>query len=61
MTQVAGSSQEWQEIAILWNDALVLMKQVPESHPSYDIAQDRIPKYRKYREFAKQMANITSQ
>lgn len=61
MTQVASSSQEWTEIAILWNDALVLMKQVPESHSDYDLAQDRIPKYRKYREFAKEMAELSSQ
>ena len=60
MTQVASSSQEWTEIAILWNDALVLMKQVPESHSNYELAQDRIPQYRKYREFAKEMSELTS-
>ena len=61
MTPVASSSQEWIKIAILWNDALVLMKEVPESDSNYELAQDRIPQYRKYREFAKEMSALASQ
>ncbi|MBD2547806.1 MULTISPECIES: hypothetical protein [Planktothricoides] len=61
MTQVASGSEEWEKIATLWNEALVLMKEVPADHSNYSIAQDRIPKYTKYRDFAKHMAEITRQ
>jgi cell division septation protein DedD len=60
ITQVASSSEDWEKIAVLWNDALVLMKEVPADHANYSIAQDRIPKYTKYRDFAKHMVEITS-
>ncbi len=59
MTQTASSSEEWEKIAVLWNDALLLMKEVPADHANYTIAKDRIPKYTKYRDFAQRMAEIT--
>lgn len=54
------SEQEWNEIAALWEEGSQLMKEVPSSDPKYEIAQNRIVLYQKYAEFARQMADLTS-
>ena len=40
-----------------WHKALVLMKEVPESHTKYEVAQNRIYLYRNNREIAKKKAD----
>ena len=55
------SEQEWREIATLWEEGSEQMKDVPPSDPKYEIAQNRIVLYQKYAEFARQMADLTSQ
>ena len=56
MIQTAKTPTEWSQIAADWQAAVNLMQAVPESHPQYAIAQDRIPKYRRYLEYAQQQA-----
>jgi len=53
LAQTAQSKQEWTEVALLWNKALLLMKEVPASSPNYAISQDRVNTYRENREIAK--------
>ncbi|NER36332.1 MAG: hypothetical protein F6J93_20515 [Oscillatoria sp. SIO1A7] len=55
------SEQEWKEIAALWEEGSKLMEEVPSSDPKYEIAQNRIVLYQKYAEFAREMADLTSQ
>lgn len=59
--KIPQSEQEWNEIATLWEEGSEQMKQVPPSDPKYEIAQNRIVLYQKYAEFARQMADLTSQ
>lgn len=56
LAQVANSQAEWNEVAITWHQALVLMKEVPEAHSQYQAAQNRIYLYRNNREIAKKKA-----
>ncbi|NEQ38897.1 MAG: hypothetical protein F6K40_22535 [Okeania sp. SIO3I5] len=53
LAQVANTQAQWNEVAITWHQALVLMKEVPESHPQYEAAKNRIDLYRNNREIAK--------
>jgi hypothetical protein len=41
----AKNSQEWKAIALKWKAASDLMDQVPESHPRYELAQNRTKTY----------------
>ena len=57
LAQVANTQAQWNEVAITWHQALVLMKEVPESHSQYEAAQNRIDLYRNNREIAKKKAS----
>lgn len=56
LAQIAKTQAQWNEVAITWHQALVLMKEVPESHPQYEAAKNRIDLYRNNREIAKNKA-----
>ncbi|MGB3510193.1 MAG: hypothetical protein WBA93_13340 [Microcoleaceae cyanobacterium] len=56
LAQIANTQTQWNEVAITWHQALVLMKEVPESHPQYEAAKNRIDLYRNNREIAKKKA-----
>lgn len=60
LAQIAQSKQEWTEVALLWNKALILMKDVPSSSSNYIVAQNRINTYRENREIAKTKAAYSS-
>ncbi|RQH14370.1 hypothetical protein [Okeania hirsuta] len=57
LDQIANTQTQWNEVAITWHQALVLMKEVPESHTKYEVAQNRIDLYRNNREIAKKKAS----
>ncbi|NET41618.1 hypothetical protein [Okeania sp. SIO2B3] len=57
LAQTANTQTQWNEVAMTWHNALVLMKEVPESHTQYEVAQNRIDLYRNNREIAKKKAN----
>ena len=42
LAQTANTKTQWNEVAIAWHQALILMKEVPESHTKYEAAQNRI-------------------
>jgi hypothetical protein len=57
LTQAAETPQDWQQVASLWQDAINLMKAVPESHPRYEVAQQRsLEQYPKNLEYAQSKA-----
>ncbi|NES78884.1 MULTISPECIES: hypothetical protein [unclassified Okeania] len=57
LAQIANTQTQWNEVAITWHQALVLMKEVPEYHTKYEVAQNRIDLYRNNREIAKKKAS----
>ncbi|NEQ77519.1 MAG: hypothetical protein F6K23_33615 [Okeania sp. SIO2C9] len=57
LAQTANTQTQWNEVAMTWHKALVLMKEVPESHTKYEVAQNRIDLYRNNREIAKKKAS----
>ncbi|NES92080.1 MULTISPECIES: hypothetical protein [Okeania] len=57
LDQIANTQTQWNEVAITWHQALVLMKEVPESHTKYEVAQNRIDLYLNNREIAKKKAS----
>ncbi|MGK7920838.1 MAG: hypothetical protein AB4080_12620 [Trichodesmium sp.] len=57
LAQTANTQAEWNEVAMTWHQALVLMKEVPESHSQYQAAQNRIDLYRNNREIANKKAS----
>jgi hypothetical protein len=55
----AGSAQtraEWNEVASEWQKAIDLMKEVPESNPNYQTAQQKVQEYQNNLNVAKQRA-----
>jgi hypothetical protein len=52
LTQSAQSKLEWEKVASHWDNALELMKEVPGTHPHYEVAQDRIIQYQKNQDYA---------
>ncbi|NET24147.1 hypothetical protein [Okeania sp. SIO1I7] len=57
LAQTANTQTQWNEVAMTWHQALVLMKEVPESHTKYEEAKNRIDLYRNNREIAKKKAS----
>jgi hypothetical protein len=60
LAQTANTQAEWNQVAINWHQALVLMKEVPPFHPQYEAAQNRIDLYRNNREIAKKKADLNN-
>ncbi len=52
LTQKAVSPEDWQTVAKWWQEALDLMKEVPNSHPKYQVAQSRIAQYQQNLSYA---------
>lgn len=45
LTQTAKTAAEWQAVADTWSQAITLMKQVPNTHPKYAVAQAKALEY----------------
>jgi hypothetical protein len=56
VTQTAKSVEDWENVASLWNQAIELMKSVPESSENYPTAQQKAEEYGVNLEYAKQNA-----
>ncbi|MGC1245319.1 MAG: hypothetical protein WA865_03830 [Spirulinaceae cyanobacterium] len=56
LTQTAQTQQEWQEVATLWQNAIALMKAVPEGDANYQVAQEKVGEYEGYLQYAQQNA-----
>ena len=51
--QKAKTPEEWQQVATLWEEAIDLMKKVPQSDTNYAIAQQKAVEYEKNLTYAK--------
>lgn len=58
LTQTAQSPDDWLEVTRQWNVAVQLMMDVPVGHNQYELAQSRVPEYKKNRNYA--FSNVSS-
>jgi pilus assembly protein FimV len=56
LAQTASTPAEWQAVADSWEEAIALMKQVPESDPNYATAQQKAIDYQPNLDYAQQNA-----
>ena len=56
LAQTAQSRTEWENVAGQWEQAAELMRQVPESSPNYQTAQQKATEYENNRQIAVQRA-----
>ncbi|NEO32039.1 MAG: hypothetical protein F6K36_16715 [Symploca sp. SIO3C6] len=52
LTQSAQSSQEWNQVATNWQEAIDLMKAVPTSSSKYPLAQAKVNEYQRNLEYS---------
>lgn len=52
LTQTAESQEDWSRVAILWQQAISHMEAVPTSHPSYEVAQQKLSEYARNLQYA---------
>ncbi|MEC4804987.1 MAG: peptidylprolyl isomerase [Jaaginema sp. PMC 1079.18] len=57
LTQDAKSNQDWQEVVEHWQSAIASLEDVSPESDNYSTAQDKIPEYEGYLEYAEMMAN----
>jgi hypothetical protein len=55
-TQTAQTQAEWNQIAVLWQEASDLMSQVPETSANYPAAAPRVGQYQQNADLARQQA-----
>jgi parvulin-like peptidyl-prolyl isomerase len=56
LTQEAQTAEEWDFVASHWQQAIALMKAVPNDGQNYAIAQGKIVEYQRYLDYAQQKA-----
>ncbi|MGB3693035.1 MAG: hypothetical protein WA999_09935 [Spirulinaceae cyanobacterium] len=56
LTQTAQTQEEWQEVATSWQDAIALMKAIPEGDTNYEVAQEKVGEYEGYLQYAQKNA-----
>lgn len=56
LTQTAKTQEEWQKVATLWQNAIALMKAVPEGDSNYKVAQEKVGEYGGYLKYAQKNA-----
>ncbi|MBD2040896.1 hypothetical protein [Microcoleus sp. FACHB-672] len=56
LAQTASTQAEWDAVAAQWQQAIELMKKVPQSSPNYQAAQDRVVSYQSNLNYAQQNA-----
>lgn len=54
VTQTATSAEEWEQVVRLWEEAIVLLQQVPEADPNYALAQEKVTEYQGNLSYAQQ-------
>ncbi len=54
LAQTASSPESWAQVAESWERAVKNMQAVPSDHPKYDVAQQKIPEYQVYLDYAQQ-------
>ncbi|AFY69036.1 hypothetical protein Pse7367_0735 [Thalassoporum mexicanum PCC 7367] len=56
LVQIANTSEDWTKVSASWQQAIDLMKAVPESNPNYEVAQQKVVEYQPNLEYAKEKA-----
>lgn len=56
LAQTASTQAQWNEVATQWQQAIDLMKKVPQSSPNYQAAQERVVSYQTNLNYAQQNA-----
>ncbi len=56
LTQTAKTKEEWQKVATLWQNAIALMKAVPEGESNYEVAQKKVGEYESNLQYAQKNA-----
>ena len=56
LTQTAKTKEEWQKVATLWQNAIALMKAVPEGESNYKVAQEKVGEYGRNLQYAQKNA-----
>lgn len=59
LTQTAKTKEEWNQVMSLWEKAIVHLNLVPQTHPNYAKAQQKITEYQRNLEYAKLAASRT--
>lgn len=57
LTQTAKTKEEWNQVVSLWEKAIAHLNQVPQTHPNYAKAQQKITEYQRNLEYAKLAAS----
>ncbi|MBW4510906.1 MAG: retroviral-like aspartic protease family protein [Scytonematopsis contorta HA4267-MV1] len=60
ISQSALSTEDWQLVAMMYQEATVLMKQVPNTSPYFAIAQTKIQDYQRQIKYAERKASLPS-
>jgi hypothetical protein len=58
LTQTAEFSEEWAEVALLWQRAIGYMQAVPQGSPDHPLAQEKVDLYERNLQYAQ--SNVTS-
>jgi hypothetical protein len=56
LTQTATKSEDWSNVANAWQQAIDLMKSVPQSSPNYEVAQQKANEYEANKTYAQNNA-----
>ena len=56
LAQTAQTKADWTKVATAWQQASALMKKVPQSHPKFTVAEDRVVQYANNQKVAQQKA-----
>ncbi|MFZ9736655.1 MAG: peptidylprolyl isomerase [Prochlorotrichaceae cyanobacterium] len=60
LTQMAQTSEQWNQVIQHWQAALLVLSTIPENHPQFQLAQDKQVEYRRNLEYAEQQ-QLTAQ
>ncbi|MGF1518616.1 MAG: hypothetical protein ACFCVB_12535 [Nodosilinea sp.] len=58
LTQTAEFSEEWAEVALLWQQAIAFMQAVPKASPDSPLAQEKVTEYERNLQYAQ--SNVAS-
>jgi YVTN family beta-propeller protein len=59
--QTAKTKLEWDQVASLWQEAIILMEQITPNSPQYSLAQERVIIYQRNRQYALQNSHRVSE
>jgi hypothetical protein len=54
LTQMAQTSEQWNQVIQHWQAALLVLSTIPENHPQFQLAQDKQAEYRRNLQYAEQ-------